>query len=238
MEIQPQPDETTCGPTALHAVYRYWGDEVELARIIREVPVLGGGGTLGVLLASHALRRGYKVRLYSYNLQLFDPTWAQLTRPELRRKLAQQLVAKSLPKLQFATAAYSEFLALGGELALEDLSPALLARHLDCGEPLLAGLSATYLYRTAREVAATNQYDDVRGEPSGHFVVLCDYDAAQGLVRVADPWRPNPVAPGQIYEISVERVITAILLGVITYDGNLVQICPQAGPRVPDVTTP
>ena len=24
----PQPDETTCGPTCLHAVYRYWGETV------------------------------------------------------------------------------------------------------------------------------------------------------------------------------------------------------------------
>ena len=26
LDILPQPDDSTCGPTYLHAVYRYWGD--------------------------------------------------------------------------------------------------------------------------------------------------------------------------------------------------------------------
>src|SRR5437762_675447 len=30
VETLPQPDETTCGPTCLHAVYRYWGDREPL----------------------------------------------------------------------------------------------------------------------------------------------------------------------------------------------------------------
>ncbi len=25
LTMLPQPDETTCGPTCLHAIYRYWG---------------------------------------------------------------------------------------------------------------------------------------------------------------------------------------------------------------------
>ena len=32
-----QPDETTCGPTCLHAVYRYWGTERSLDSLIGEV---------------------------------------------------------------------------------------------------------------------------------------------------------------------------------------------------------
>ena len=34
VETLPQPDETTCGPTCLHAVYRYWGDREPLETII------------------------------------------------------------------------------------------------------------------------------------------------------------------------------------------------------------
>ena len=30
----PQPDETTCGPTCLHAIYRYWGDREPLQSVI------------------------------------------------------------------------------------------------------------------------------------------------------------------------------------------------------------
>ena len=37
VEILPQPDETTCGPTCLHAVFRYFGEDEPLERIIERV---------------------------------------------------------------------------------------------------------------------------------------------------------------------------------------------------------
>ena len=75
IEILPQPDDTTCGPTCLHAVYRYYGDSIPLRDVISEVQKLEEGGTLAVLLGLHALRRGYRATLYTYDLQVFDPTW-------------------------------------------------------------------------------------------------------------------------------------------------------------------
>ena len=75
VEILPQPDDFTCGPTCLHALYRYFGDELPLERVISEVQVLDNRGTLDVLLANHALARGYSARIFTYNVQMFDPTW-------------------------------------------------------------------------------------------------------------------------------------------------------------------
>lgn len=43
LEILPQPDDATCGPTCLQAVYRYFGDDMPLEQVIRETPALGGG---------------------------------------------------------------------------------------------------------------------------------------------------------------------------------------------------
>ena len=40
IRILPQPDEITCGPTCLHAIYNYYGDEIPLERVIAEVPML------------------------------------------------------------------------------------------------------------------------------------------------------------------------------------------------------
>jgi hypothetical protein len=45
--IERQPDYTTCGPTALHAIYRYYDDPIDLATVIAETPKLPTGGTLG-----------------------------------------------------------------------------------------------------------------------------------------------------------------------------------------------
>ena len=57
VEILPQPDDNSCGPTCLHALYRYYGDELPLDQVLAEVPMLESGGTLDVLLANHALAR-------------------------------------------------------------------------------------------------------------------------------------------------------------------------------------
>ena len=123
VDILPQPDDETCGPTCLHAVYGYYSDAIPLEELIAEVPQLDTGGTLAVILANHALRRGYKATIYTYNLRIFDPTWFIPKRQNLVPKLEAQARAKPVPKLRRAIHEYLDFLELGGQLRYEDLSP-------------------------------------------------------------------------------------------------------------------
>jgi hypothetical protein len=229
LEILTQPDQTSCGPTCLHAVYRYFGEEIALDEVIAKVQTLSGGGTLAVNLANDALRRGYEALIYTYNLTVFDPTWFEGRPVDLAERLRAQAREKRDAKLAEATAAYLEFLELGGELEMEDLTPGLLRRWLAEERPILTGLSATFLYRCAREVGETQlRGDAIRGTPTGHFVVLCGWDAEERKVCVADPLEDNPRFQEHIYWLPVERVINAILLGVLTYDGNLLVLEPPA----------
>lgn len=225
--ILPQPDDVTCGPTCLHAVYRYYGDELPLEQVIAEVPHLAEGGTLDVLLACHALRRGYRAKIFTYNLHIFDPTWFVPRGPDIAERLRAQMLHKQSAKLALATRAYLEFLSLGGELRFEDLTTSLIRKYLNRGIPVLTGLSATYLHRSAREYGPKFVEDDVRGGPSGHFVVLCGYDREKRQVLVADPLESNPVSGSNQYLISIDRVICSILLGILTYDANLLIIEPR-----------
>jgi hypothetical protein len=232
LEILRQPDDATCGPTCLHAVYRYFGDELPLDDVTAEVTRLAGGGTLAVNLANHALRRGYRALIYTYNLTVFDPTWFGRGAPDLVDRLRAQVAAKSDRKLSEATDAYLEFLRLGGEIVMEDLSSVLLRRWLERDRPILTGLSATFLYRCARELGETAlEEDDVRGTATGHFVVLCGWDAEEHAVRVADPLEDNPRFKKHTYWLPVSRVINAILLGVLTYDANLLVLEPARDVR-------
>ncbi len=227
LDILPQPDETSCGPTCLHALYRYYGSDISLEQVVREVSMLEEGGTLAVWLACDALRRGFSATIYTYKLQLFDPTWLIPGGPDLREKLrAQMLFKKNDPKLVAASRAYIEFIDLGGLLCFEDLTPGLIRRHLKQSIPVLTGLSATYLYRSAREFGFEGDFDDIRGEPAGHFVVLAGYDRGRRTVLLADPLHSNPVSEGRLYEMNIHRVICSILLGVLTYDANLLVIRP------------
>lgn len=224
-QIAAQPDDLSCGPTCLHGIYRYYGDDIPLAEVIGGVDMLGsGGGTLDVFLANHALARGYRVTLFTYNLYMFDPTWATLPVPDLIGRLQAQAAAKTNAKLRVASEGYIRFLELGGKLRFEDLRPALLRRFLGRGVPIMTGLSATYLYQARREVPETNVADDVLGEPAGHFVVLSGYHRDTRLVDVADPYEWNPFSGQRYYSVDINRLIGAVLLGSLTYDANLLVI--------------
>jgi len=230
IDILPQPDDITCGPTCLHAVYHYYGERIPLDRVISEVPTLEGGGTLGVLLGSHALARGYGARLYTFNLRVFDPTWFGPDAPDMSDRLRQRMAASVDPKIKLASRAYLRFLQRGGEIVFEDLTALLIRTLLTRGLPILTGLSATYLYRTPRErddETGRIIYDDVHGDPSGHFVVISGYDREARTTRIADPLLPNPMSEGQHYDVPLTRLICAIMLGVLTYDANMLVIFPR-----------
>ncbi|MFZ1986461.1 MAG: hypothetical protein WAU91_18775 [Desulfatitalea sp.] len=227
--IQAQPDDATCGPTCLQAVYNYYRDKISLAKVIGQVKQLKGGGTLAVLLGCHALRRGYRAKLYTFNLQVFDPTWFRLSTADMQVRLQRQIEAKANPKIRTASRAYLEFLRLGGTIRFEDLTTRLVGGLLRRAIPILTGLSATFLYRTAREISVGRRmvYDDIKGEPTGHFVVLCGYDMATRTALVADPLLPNPISPTQIYPVRLNRLVGAIMLGSLTYDANLLIVTPK-----------
>lgn len=229
LQIQAQPDDTTCGPTCLQAVYAYYGDTISLDKVIGQVKKLKGGGTLAVMLGCHALRRGYRAKLYTYNLRVFDPTWFNNRAPAIDELLVRQMEVKRDPRVQTASKAYLEFLRLGGKICFEDLTSSLVRGLLKRGVPILTGLSATFLYRTAREMELDGQtvFDDINGEAAGHFVVLCGYNASDRTAVVADPLLPNPMSKSQIYTVRLSRLICAIMLGVLTYDANLLVITPK-----------
>jgi hypothetical protein len=229
--IEPQPDDVTCGPACLHGIYRHYGDDISLNSVIADIRTLDKGGTLDVFLANHALERGYDVTLYTYNLELFDPTWFALPNEAIRERLLAQAKQKPWRRLQAATRGYEQFLRLGGKLELRDLEPSMLRKFLRKGTPVITGLSATYLYRAVRDIPETNVDDDIRGEPVGHFVVLTGYRRDTREILIADPLRTNPLVSSRYYAVKVQRLIGAILLGIMTYDANLLVIEPKSKDR-------
>ena len=225
-EIQRQPDDLSCGPTCLHAVYRYFGDELSLERLIAEIPMLEeGGGTLEVMLGVHALRRGYRATLHTFNLRVFDPTWFT-QRAAIAEKLEAQLAARKHPKIRLASRGYLDFLRLGGRIRFGDLTSSTLRAPLRRRLPILTGLSATYLHRSMRELPETSMDDDLRGDPVGHFVVLCGYDTERREVLVADPLE-HPGQQASPYPVPIARVVGSIFLGVLTYDASCLVIEPR-----------
>jgi hypothetical protein len=227
-DIQAQPDEVTCGPTCLQALYQYYKDTVPLKEVIRDVKKLRTGGTLAVMLGNHALKRGYKAYIYTYNLNVFDPSWFDQSSKKMVKFLKEQMEFKhKRRKLLVASQAYIKFLEAGGEVRNQELDENLIKGYLKRSIPILTGLSATYLYGTPREIPQFDIYDSIKGEPAGHFVVITGYDEEKGCVYIADPMEPNPLGKGQVYPVSYFRLIASIMLGIVTYDANLLVIEPK-----------
>jgi len=226
LEMLPQPNDFTCGPTCLQAVYSYYGETVSLEEVIGNVRFLEDGGTLAVLLGIDALSKGYKATIYTYNLQVFDPTWFHLRKKQMRIKLKKQAEVKDDSKLSIATRGYLEFLKKGGKIRHRVLNAGLIRKYLKKNIPVLTGLNATYLYSCMRErdEADRSVYDDIGGYSCGHFVVLCGYDRKSRMALVADPLHTNPAFNSPYYEVKLDRLINAILLGIVTYDANLLII--------------
>ena len=227
LQMLPQPDETTCGPTCLHAVYRYWGEEVPLAGVIARTRKLEHGGTFAIFLACDALRQGYQATIYTYNLTVFDPSWFRPGVDIAERLQRQREVKINDARLQHVTEGYLEFLRLGGRLRLADLSRPLIRGLLRRNLPIITGLSSTYLYRAAREYGPDDVPDDIRGLPAGHFVVIAGYDRKKRSVLVVDPYERHPYGPSHEYWINIDRALGAVLLGIVTHDANLLLVYPS-----------
>lgn len=168
-------------------------------------------------------------------------------------KLAGQLEAKKQDalvdwhRMESSTQAYTQYLKLGGRIRMSPLDERLIARPLSKGIPILCGLSATYLYQEARErpildpafsdepICVTAESgempssvsDDIAGYPTGHFVVLRGFDPSSGEVEIADPLHQNPFSDSNHYRASFTTLTTALLLGIVTYDANLLAIVPS-----------
>ena len=233
--MDPQPTDNTGGATCLHAIYRYYQHPLSLEEIIAGVERTRSGGTLAPLLGIHALKQHFDVVIYVHNLKLFDPSWfknppnppTSFLIEKLRLGRAHQ---QHNAELLQASQAFEKYLEAGGEIQFKVLTPALINHHLQQGTPLLTGLSATYLYGIPRERDVTNKpsvADDIQGKPAGHFVVLCEYNEADQTISVADPLESNPISKTNYYQVPVQRLLNAILLGVFTYDANLMVISPK-----------
>lgn len=233
LEISTQPDDESCGPTSLHAIYKFYGLDIPLDDVIQSVDRSLSGGTLSPMLGKHALQHGFKTRIYIYNLNLFDPTWfheGHVDNQFLIERLTTQMEYKNNPFITKETLAYIEYLKLDGKISMSSLNVDLLKKYFKRGIPILTALSATYLYRSSREYftpEGKSVYDDIRGTPCGHFVVLCGYDQKKRLIVIADPHGKNPLFHNNYYKVSINRLINSIMLGVLTYDANLLIIEPK-----------
>lgn len=235
LDIAPftQPDDVSCGPTCLRGVLDYYGDSRSLEEVMAHTRRNPDGGTLAVYLGLAALSMGLHATLYPFSVRVFDLTWRTLEKEALIQKLLLRAMVDDYLKLRVETLAWADLLREGGRVRFRELSARLLMEILDRGHPILCGLSATHLYRSARERPHDNVPDDVWGRGAGHFVVVGGYSAGGRNFHVWDPVRTSPSVDARRYVVPATRLLNSILLGDATGDAVLLEIGrrPHGRPR-------
>lgn len=231
IEINTQPDDETCGPTCLHAIYRYYNYDISLKEVTDTVKRSASGGTLAPYLGTHALERGFTASILINNMDIFDPSWFEHSEAcvNLSLKLEEQMHYKKSEGIQQSSIAYQEFLKAGGIIKFKFLSVELLKEYFSYHLPIITGLSSTYLYNSPREIykKGESHFDDIKGTPCGHFVIVAGFDEEHQRIVVVDPFRENMLSRNNYYKVSSHRLINAILMGMVTYDANLLIIQPK-----------
>lgn len=234
LPLSQQPTYNTCGPTTLHALYSYYDDPVDRDKVIQAFPQLESveHGLWGVELGMHALQRGYRAHILTSDMRFFDPKWNYADREHLGASLEAQGrfkfgsgKRKRDRELYRINTAYQQFLDLGGQLSFKGPLKSLILGYLNKGVPLLAALSATYLYQDARELPDGTE-NGISGGSCGHFVLIHGYDPVTDSYLIADSWglkQPDGSYKTK-YTMSVEIVGAAILAGQITNDNLIMAI--------------
>lgn len=229
LQVDRQPDDESCGITCLKAIYDYYAHPVTLAKLRNEIEHWRTGGTVSVNLARHALAQGFDAEIYTYNVKIFDPTWKALPSGELAGKLRERHRRVRGKKQKEVIRYYQDFLKRGGRVRFDDLDEELMERLFRRHTPVICGLSATWLYQQPRETH-DNEEDDVAGNPVGHFVVVGGWDAAARMVTIHDPLRRNPFSETGTYRLPFAKFSNAVMLGILTYDENLLAISKAKRP--------
>ncbi len=223
VQVAKQLDDESCGITCLQAIYGYYKFHPDLEALKEEIEHLQTGGTLSVNLARHALKEGFSAEIYTYNIKIFDPTWKQLLPKELMVKLRMRQRKQRSKKHKKVMGFYLDFLRRGGILRFDDLDENLMDKLFTNRKPIICGLSATYLYQSMRETP-NNVDNDIIGQPVGHFVVVSGWDRVQRKVTIHDPLRKNPFSETGTYMLPFTKFSNAVMLGILTYDENLLVI--------------
>jgi hypothetical protein len=219
-----QQDEVSCGAACLAQVLHYYGIEASQTELAERIRRTEEGGTLAVFIGLLAQDLGLRVRLHPLGLRHFDPTWWNLSRRAILQKLTARGEALGMSE---ELEGWITLLERGGKVGFGPLERQRLVRILARHRPVIAGLSATWLYRETRHDPSTNQPDDVAGQPVGHFVVVTGYERRGRRFLINDPYPDIPLGAEGVYTLPARRLITAILMGDATRDAVLLEIWPK-----------
>lgn len=218
---------TNCSQTALSILLSHFGVDMSADVITKAVPQVKDeqgrdSGTINQQLATWCVEQGYKVKMYTFDCQIIDQSWAENTSVEIEDSLRQCIDGWEVPALGKAWSnayrqAYIDYLRTGSDLVINPQVTSSLLYELLETAPILTCVCFSTLYGTGR-TNNDGEPDYVNGKAWNHSIVIHGVDK-QGNFLIADPLQK----PGH-HVIESERMIAAISTAQIECDNLLFQI--------------
>ncbi len=193
-----------CAPACLATILEYFNIERSSDSIIKMIPKDSPKWRDWLYwLGAVALRHQLAATVVTFSTQVIDPSWRNLSESKLLSKLRAELkfvrsVMKSKkdpyqdyglehhPMVEYMELmAMINFLKAGGRIKIEPLTVALIESALASGNPVIASLDATILYRSKRGLPKP---DDVRGTTWGHVAVVSGFDSKNFYITDPSDW--------------------------------------------------
>ncbi|MBD3280341.1 hypothetical protein GF389_02360 [Candidatus Dojkabacteria bacterium] len=199
-----------CGPLCLVNIFENLGDKALVEDIMEDLGVTENEITYLPQLALYAHKNNLKIKYLQSNPREISPNWKGLESDkylETLKKFQEEMDKESIWKknLKFLI----EYIEAGGEIEVDDLSREKISQYLAEGYVVLAAVEQTWLWGK-RKVKGKIEYDDLKGKPSGHFVVIYKEDGDDFLV--SDPYPTGLEGKEGLYRVSKDTMLVSILV--------------------------
>lgn len=209
----------------------YYGKDITAEQIMNDIPVGFNDqgepwGTINQQLATWCIGQGYKVKMYTFDCQVIDQSWRDLSKAKLIERLEAAKAGRNVPSLgeEWSKAylqSYIDYLNAGGELHIQSYVTSKLLYKLLKDGPLLACVCFNTMYGTGHSKnigLRQSEIDDVNGNSTNHSIVIYGV-TEKGDFEIADPWRE----PGT-HVIEPERMLASITAAQVECDNLFFQL--------------
>ena len=195
-----QPTNSTCGYASLAMLLSYYSINTSVEELTKKVPQPKDekgepAGSVTAQLVEWCQEQGLKTHMYSFDCEVLDLSWKDLSAKEVLAKLKTAHGKKVAPVFgkhwtDVYIDAYTDMLKAGSKLTIQPLvTTKLLYMLLEKG-PVFANICSTASRgkgRTRNIDLRKSVVDDVNGSIWNHSIVIYGNDK-DGNFLVADPW--------------------------------------------------
>ncbi|MFO0703211.1 MAG: hypothetical protein U0525_00610 [Patescibacteria group bacterium] len=198
----------TCGPSCLHNIYASFGMDKSLSVILHDLGVTDKDSTHLPQLARHLNDNNIETTIISSNPFSVSPSWKNKSKEKIIEKLKKWVLHNYKDSYLRESLFLLFYLQEGGNLEIKDLSTKLIDQCISDGHLVLCCLEESWLWGK-RKISGKQEYHDVKGHATGHFVIIIGQTEDEYIVN--DPYPTHLPGREGIYNVPKDQLFIATI---------------------------